>query len=129
MLKDFIGVEVKIRTGFVSNSSSSSFLAVGIHTIWGAGNTLFEKMLERMEWDKDSSFLSQGIYEYNGLCLYGSSSNISDLFFIGVDAEVYFNQDMKLSDIIQIFIETVREKLGINIDKSLVGLFYGECGS
>lgn len=115
---------MKTRIGFVSNSSSSSFLIVGFNAYAQKG--LFAQILEadgRSESD-----------EFN-LC-YGREDSPSGLVYFGCDCEPsYVGIDIKelmetmtLPKIKEHFCKFIKEKFGVEVPLAAVGLHYGEIG-
>jgi len=125
---------MKIRQGFVSNSSSSSFVAVITDD-----QKIIDKFLEEhcsssdaMEDFKEGSHedfedINYGIYEHGptGLHVYSSWSDIN---WIGLQIEDLLKKDMKLSECKQVVINMFAAA-GIKVKPSQLRLECGECSS
>jgi len=139
---------MKIRNGFVSNSSSSSFMAVGVSSPgyeaspddekrWN--NLLYAMGLNRSEhnwedfdeggkYEKVLDDYGYGIFKMmdgSEIYVYGGY----EFNFIGMAAEGLFNKDLKLSEIKQMFRDTVKEHYNIDLDFSHIVLECGEVSS
>ena len=141
---------MKFRAGFVSNSSSSSFVAVGISRGGYSGTSdkdkqLFIDLMNAMnapigsydyddlcESDKSGSAKLQ--YHDHGtmrtldgsdICFYGGE----EFWFVGIDAIPLLKEDMKLSEIREQFKRTVKEYYNIKINLSQIQLKNDEVSS
>ncbi|KKL53219.1 hypothetical protein LCGC14_2277670 [marine sediment metagenome] len=140
---------MKVRNGFVSNSSSSSFVAVGI----GRGGGWKSKPKDTMRWENLLNTMGMPLeeYEYDSfypegehagkasdygygtmkmsdgseLCLYGGY----EFYFVGLDAMPLIEKDMKLSEIKKQFQQTVKAYYGVKINLTDIKLRSDEVSS
>lgn len=129
---------MKIRTSFVSNSSSSSYLLVGVAT----GTKSFNQLAKALELPLDTKgqsfwdWCSGEDKEHHSYCEYGiRGSSIRVLgglepYAIGIEAESKFvEQDLKLSQIKKLFIQCAKREYKVDINPRDVELFSGEMSS
>jgi hypothetical protein len=115
---------MKSRTGFVSNSSSSSFLIVGINR-W-ANKELFKQIMEADGRDDDSFELCYGTEtSKSGLGYYGYDNEPS---YLGMDIASLL-ETKTLPELRLHFCGFIQHKFGIDIDPKQVELHYGQVGS
>lgn len=128
---------MKIRNGFVSNSSSSSFIAVGF---WDSDDKkLFAEVIKALGIKEcvdngcDGYELEENGFECHGqgafsnkdgICLFMCDSEIS---FIGLDAEEHFEQDGILSDLKKDLKKKLK-KIGVTIELKDINLVCNEWG-
>lgn len=123
---------MKIRSGFVSNSSSSSFIAVGISKyehpkafkkIMAALNLTEDACydeLEEKEWDS----FDYGTYRKHGIYLYENDG----VYMVGMNASEDIANDKRLSEIKE-RLKKQLNKVGVDVDVKDMKLEYGEVGS
>jgi hypothetical protein len=112
---------MKIRTGFVSNSSSSSFVAVGIGKQYGKDNTKFNDIIKallgcdpedvtyetlEMYWSDYGSCVKDGITVY---------TSDAEPFFVGLNLLKGIEADKRLSEMKAELKQTIKDKLNINV--------------
>jgi hypothetical protein len=113
---------MKIRYGFVSNSSSSSFLIVGTTDDRLIDKILSAKNLTREEVEQDLSF---GFYDGGDIEFLGSET----LCYAGVSID---EEEMNLKPLIVIkqqFADKLKQKYRIVVPVEKIGLHYGEVSS
>jgi hypothetical protein len=126
---------MKIRSGFVSNSSSSSFIAIGIGKKWGKPNTKFNDILKALlgcaPEDITYEVLERYWYEYGQCKKDGISFYTSDTepFFIGMDLIEGIKKDKKLSELKKELKVLVKDKLNITLPLKEIELRVGETHS
>jgi hypothetical protein len=115
---------VKVRNGFVSNSSSTSFLIVGIHDQITAEKLAKKDGCKEMGWG--------GYSEGKTMVFIGNEGGYDDEpykpDYAGIEAETLLKQNRTVAEIKQIFVDKAA-LLGITIQPSQVDLHYGECSS
>lgn len=131
---------MKTRTGFVSNSSSSSFVAVGIRRRGSSNDEKrFKKLLDSMdvpsdEYDWEDSRIQKlkdvgyGEYEMvdgSEIHLYGGY----EINTIGFDAAEYLENDWTLSEIKEEFINTIKKHYKMSIPETSVKLIVDKVSS
>jgi hypothetical protein len=121
---------MKIRAGFVANSSTSSYLLIGVED-----NRLIEAFMEAqnitfygVEWDNKKGVLDlemvYGIGDCNGIT-YAGSDGIP--FAVGIDAEsILENVNIREA---RIEFQKIAKQWGIDIPISRIKLLYGEAGN
>ena len=117
---------MKIRSQFVSNSSSTSFCVVGV-----SDSDYIKMICEKIGIDPgidypDSNYVGHGVYISDDLDLliYGCSSYVEA---IGFDAKSYLEKNT-LSYMKKLFHAYILENYGIDIPIHLIGLEFGESG-
>jgi len=111
---------MKIRIGFVSNSSSTSFCVIGIENdLW------IDLILEKAGVDRESiSHPDQGVFNIiKGFNCYGDYTPR----ILGLDAKTSLDT-MTLPQSKEHFKEVVNKKFGLNIPIEHIRLLYGEAG-
>jgi len=118
---------MKIRIGFVSNSSSSSFLIIGTEK-----SHIIETLLKKEKATDDS--LHYNIKEsdsgiiYIGGCFEEDAEEESDIElpdYAGLEAKDLL-ENKNVSELRDYFVEFVKKNYGIEIREEDVDLFYGE---
>ena len=120
---------MKIRTGFVSNSSSTSYLVVGVER-WN--DPRLAQLAIADEWEEDGYGVNSGKTllfigsEYD----YDENDNPTDYepYLVGIDAENALKAGIPLNDIKEDFIARAKA-LGVEFTLDEVELCYGEASS
>lgn len=112
---------MKTRIGFVSNSSSSSFLIIGV-----CNSLLLQKVAEADGLDME---------DFPYLC-YGSYQSKSGLEYYGCDEPTYVG--ISVGDLLETMTlpearlhvrEIIRQKVGVDVPVDKLELYYGEAGN
>jgi len=114
---------MKVRSGFVSNSSSSSFIIIGV-----SDDTLMEQIAV-----EDGKF-SDGEYK-NIECGYGvDSGKVINYYgywgepqYIGIDIAKKLENQI-LPELRKEFKDKIKKEFNLNIPLSKIKLYYGEVG-
>jgi hypothetical protein len=121
---------MKIRNGFVSNSSSSSFCIIGTTYDSEIGKLVHAEEKNYGHYDKDGDWVDGTDYMGYGcdtgevISFYGDSQ----VEYAGVDAEPLLEQ-YSLPQAREAFVKLCKEKLNVDIDPRWVDLHYGEAGN
>jgi hypothetical protein len=116
---------MRVRTGFVSNSSTSSFCVLGT---WDEA-TIEALLRAEGVWDKDKDgdLLDQGLWTGRVVTFVGWDEGAT---FAGTWVGDDVLEEKSLTQIRQEFVAEVKNELGVDIDVNVnLKLEYGECGS
>ncbi len=123
---------MKIRKGFVSNSSSSSFCIVGLGRTWQASKAtrVIGKISKAAGWN-ENSYCSHGIWHADKLDTFDDLEFLGDeeIYYVGMGLKSMLQEGMTLGEMRTAFIELVDELTGLKIGPEEVDLHYGEVGS
>ena len=113
---------MKIRDGFVSNSSSSSFLIIGT-----SNERLIDILIEAVGMTREEILeeINFGGYETDGITFIGSE----EIYHAGKELNESDMDKLPLLILKQKFSKELKEKYNIDIPIKDIGLFYGESPS
>ncbi len=115
---------MKIRKGFVSNSSSSSFIIVGV-----TDSDIMQQIAMKDGKFNDGEYTdvecSYGIDSSSSFNYYGS---YGEPYYIGVDISERLNKDVTLSELRNEFQKKAKDLYNIDIPIDKIKLHYGEVG-
>lgn len=128
---------MKIRVGFVSNSSSSSFVAVGISKY--DHPKLYDELMTAIGlptgegYDEDDVGAVADFNDHGSVIMKDGSYIVAyggyEFWFIGFDAIPLFSNDMRLSEIKEKFRSTVMDRYKIDISLSDINIMCSEVSS
>ena len=110
---------MKTRQGFVSNSSTTSFVAV-------CTEYKLDEFLEKIEYNEENMHDGCCFLENDDLVVYAWEYEPS---FYGMDIEEHLKNDETISALVAKFKETVLAKYGIDIPLEKIDFDFGEVGS
>ena len=127
---------MKIRNGFVSNSSTTSFAIIGLYV----DDYDIENQHESIKQLKEKVIpKGQDVWELykdkhwggwtdlgDGLAGYGWDTDIS---YIGIDALENWKNGMSYKEALETIRELIKEKYDIAIPEDQFGVFHGEAGN
>lgn len=126
---------MKIRGGFVSNSSSSSFCCIGIESPSDSDKTsikreVFDTLAKRLGWyDRlDKYDAGYGIWKIENSPLVGYAISYVDLVYIGLPIE-FFSEDLSIKAMRTYTTDLISKLLGRTVDPNFINLLYGEVSS
>ena len=108
---------MKIRNGFVSNSSSSSFIVVGT-------DHEMETFLVKAGYDPDDA--SCGKAEYDGISVISIDHSP---YLYGMDIHWRLESGERVPDLKKEFLMIFKERFGIDVPEDKVNLEYGDADS
>ncbi len=128
---------MKVRSGFVSNSSSTSFIIVGVSCGYREDNTRAKALVMADKPDLENGW--GGGSEGKTLQFLGGEYDWDEEdsdkmlesyepYFIGVDAEQGLKANMTVGDLKKEFIKRAKA-LGVTYTEDEVDLYYGEVSS
>jgi hypothetical protein len=122
---------MKIRNGFVSNSSSSSFCIIGTtynseiaKLVKAEGKNFTHYDEESESWIEGTDYLGYGCDSGKVVMFYGDDGPE----YVGVEAVDLLEQH-SLPEARKAFCKLVKECLNVDIDPRFVDLHYGEAGN
>ena len=123
---------MKVRNGFVSNSSSCSFLIVGVSAYGGRdGSDLSETLKEMAKADGCEEMGWGGYSEGKTLVFLGGEEDEEEEYapdYVGIEAEQDLKNNKTIGELKQEFLTKVKA-LGFDIPEERVDLHYGEISS
>ena len=123
---------MKNRSGFVSNSSSTSFCIIGVN-VWDRDKAVEREKeeivavlveLEDIDVDDDCSFRF-GVESRENISFFGSEGEI---YYVGVDAKPLL-QTMSIPDARALFTQKMHALYNLCVPLEYVEFLYGESGS
>jgi len=117
---------MKIRQGFVSNSSSSSFLIIGIENDY-----LLKEITEKAGLTKENYYGDGEYKDDNDIIFVGAIINtytkkIEDFEYIGIEAKQLLKQGKTFDEVKKDFIKKIKTNYGIDIPEKEIDILYGE---
>jgi hypothetical protein len=113
---------MKIRNGFVSNSSSSSFCIIGVHNEMLA-NDIADQLNIDDDWKEEN--LGYGVAETNDDVVFGGYDG--EIYYAGFNAEPLL-ETMTLPQAKEKVVEMFKER-NIDVNLASIGFHYGELSS
>ena len=130
---------MKIRHSFVSNSSSSSYLVVGMEKTWKGENAFFDNILNKLlppvrdseddSWYNwiDAKEIDYGVVKLDDVLCAVVGDEPWKAYVIGVNAASRLQTNLRVSDIAQEMANHLESVYKVKADPSQFILLHGEC--